>query len=146
MFLLQSCIFPKRPTYFTPCLRQPTMTLFYGDAQKANGSNSYAQFHCHQDEQRNNRGLSLDFWRIHISCAISCWKPSRRKSFRDNWKCVRLKTSHLKKIKDYFWSTFGLGRWWKLHELPLFYFHNVMHFWLKQDTWWEVLSIHLIGL
>lgn len=125
------------------------MTLFYGDAQKANGSNSYAQFHCHQDEQQNNRGFSHDFQRIHISCAISCWKPSRRKSFRHKWTCVRLKTSLLKKLKDYFWSTFHLGRWWKLHESPFAsYFTFIMWCISGWNRIWFIsgLSIHLIGL
>ncbi len=42
-----------------PCLHQPIMTLFYVDAQKASGNNSYALFHCHQDEPQNDSKFSF---------------------------------------------------------------------------------------
>lgn len=93
----------------------------------------------------SNEITAEDFWRIHVSCANSCWRhviqtqmemcEIENKSFEDNKRLFLVHISPWEVMKT---------SWDAVRKL--FYIHDVMYFWLKRIVPWEVLSVHLIGL
>ncbi len=108
-----------------PCLHQPTMTLFYVDAQKASGNNSYALFHCHQDEPQNNSKFSFDSGGLIFNTTV----------FENCQEMSEIENKSFKEKNTISGPHFTLGFDDDFNGIrKLFYFSYVMNFWVKQDT------------
>lgn len=85
------------------------MTLFYVDAQKASGNNSYALFHCHQDEPQNNSKFSFDSGGLIFNATVF---ENCQDVIQTQMEMSEIENKSFKKIKikkNYFWPTFHLG-------------------------------------